>query len=148
MEQYGAVEKDVILPEIYQLAREVGFRRMILKPYVLPDMLELDYEEFDHFKAGEKVSGAFLTAQEIAEFIRGHPLFCIEKGGARALTSATAPAAMLRAKILDPRVLTPSKPGGKHEGGGPLRERGGKYLALDATGFRRLRHVWRQAPHP
>jgi ubiquinone/menaquinone biosynthesis C-methylase UbiE len=100
MEQYGAVEKDVILPEIYQLAKEVGFRRMILKPYVLPDMLELDYEEFDRFKEGRKVSSAFLTAPEIAEFIRGHPLFCIEKGGVRVLTSATALAATLRAKIL------------------------------------------------
>jgi ubiquinone/menaquinone biosynthesis C-methylase UbiE/glycosyltransferase involved in cell wall biosynthesis len=100
MAQYGAVEKDVILPEIYQLAREVGFRRMILKPYVLPDMVELDYEEFNQFREGRQVSSAFLTAQEIADFIRGHPLFCLEKGGARALTSATAPAATLRAKIL------------------------------------------------
>jgi SAM-dependent methyltransferase len=100
MEQYGAVEKDVVLSEIYRLAKEVGFRRMILKPYVLPDMVELDYEEFDRFKEGGKVSGAFLTAPEIADFIRGHPLFCIEKAGARALTSATAPAATLRAKIL------------------------------------------------
>jgi ubiquinone/menaquinone biosynthesis C-methylase UbiE/glycosyltransferase involved in cell wall biosynthesis len=100
IEQYGAVEKDVILSEIYQLAKEVGFQRMILKPYVLPDMVELDYEEFDRFREGGKVSSAFLTAQEIADFIRGHPLFCIEKGGVRALTSATAPAATLRAKIL------------------------------------------------
>jgi ubiquinone/menaquinone biosynthesis C-methylase UbiE/glycosyltransferase involved in cell wall biosynthesis len=100
MEQYGAVEKDVVLSEIYRLAREVGFRRMTLKPYVLPEMVELDYEEFDRFREGRKVSSAFLTAQEIADFIRGHPLFCIEKGGARALTSATAPAATLRAKIL------------------------------------------------
>ena len=99
MEQYGAVEKDVILPEIYQLAREVGFRRMILKPYVLPDMVELDYEEFNQFKEGRQLSSPFLTAQEIADFIRGHPLFCLEKGGARALTS---------------------KPGGQHEGCGPL----------------------------
>jgi hypothetical protein len=67
---------------------------------VLPEMVELDYEEFDRFREGKRVSGAFLTAQEIAEFIRGHPLFCIEKGGARVLTSATAPAATLRAKIL------------------------------------------------
>jgi SAM-dependent methyltransferase/glycosyltransferase involved in cell wall biosynthesis len=99
MEQYGAVEKDVVLPEIYQLAKEVGFRRMILKPYVLPDMLELDYEEFNRFKEGGKVSSAFLTAPEIAEFIRGHPLFCLEKGGERALTSAIAPGATLRARI-------------------------------------------------
>jgi ubiquinone/menaquinone biosynthesis C-methylase UbiE/glycosyltransferase involved in cell wall biosynthesis len=100
MEQYGALEKDVVLSEVYRLAREAGFRRMTLKPYVLPEMVELDYEEFDRFREGKTVSGAFLTAHEIAEFIRGHPLFCIEKGGARALTSATAPAVTLRAKIL------------------------------------------------
>jgi SAM-dependent methyltransferase len=99
MEQYGAVEKDVVLPEVYQLAKEVGFRRMILKPYVLPDMLELDYEEFARFKEGGKVSSAFLTPPEVAEFIRGHPLFCLEKGGERALTSATASGATLRARI-------------------------------------------------
>lgn len=100
MEQYGALEKDVVLSEIYQLAREAGFQRMTLKPYVLPEMVELDYEELDRFREGKKVSGAFLTAQEIAEYIRGHPLFCIEKGGARALTSATAPIGTLRATIL------------------------------------------------
>jgi SAM-dependent methyltransferase/glycosyltransferase involved in cell wall biosynthesis len=100
MEQYGAVEKDVVLSEVYRLAREVGFRRMTLKPYVLPEMVELDYEEFDRFREGRRVSGAFLTVQEIADFIKGQPLFCLEKGGARALTSATAPAATLRAKIL------------------------------------------------
>jgi SAM-dependent methyltransferase/glycosyltransferase involved in cell wall biosynthesis len=99
IEQYGAVEKDVVLPEVYQLAKEVGFQRMILKPYVLPDMLELDYEEFSRFKEGGKVSGAFFTAPEVAEFIRGHPLFCLEKGGEWALTSATASGATLKARI-------------------------------------------------
>jgi len=100
MEQYGALEKDVVLSEIYQLAREVGFRRMILKPYVLPEMVELDYEEFEGFKRGEKVSGPFLTAGEIADFVKGQPLFCLEKLGTRPLTSARAPAATLRARIV------------------------------------------------
>jgi hypothetical protein len=100
MEQYGALEKDVVLSEVYQLAREAGFQRMALKPYVLPEMVELDYQEFDRFKQGGEVSGAFLTAQEIAEFARGHPLFYLEKGGERTLTSATAPTEKLRARIL------------------------------------------------
>jgi ubiquinone/menaquinone biosynthesis C-methylase UbiE/glycosyltransferase involved in cell wall biosynthesis len=100
MEQYGALEKDVVLSEIYQLAREVGFRRMILKPYVLPEMVELDYEEFECFKRGEKVAGPFLTAGEIADFVKGQPLFCLEKPGSRPLTSARAPAATLRARIV------------------------------------------------
>jgi ubiquinone/menaquinone biosynthesis C-methylase UbiE/glycosyltransferase involved in cell wall biosynthesis len=100
VEQFGAVEKDIVLPEIYQLAKEVGFARMILKPYVLPDLVELDYEEFDPFRKGQKVSGAFLSCGEIADFVRGQPLFCLEKSGTRALTSASAPAATLRAKIV------------------------------------------------
>jgi hypothetical protein len=99
-EQYGALGQAVVLSEVYRVAKEVGFRRMTLKPYVLPEMVELDYEEFDRFREGKHVSGAFVTAQEIAEFMRGHPLFCVEKGGTRALTSATASAATLRAKIL------------------------------------------------
>jgi ubiquinone/menaquinone biosynthesis C-methylase UbiE/glycosyltransferase involved in cell wall biosynthesis len=100
VEQFGAVEKDIVLPEIYQLAKEIGFARMVLKPYVLPHLLELDYEEFDRFREGQKVSGAFLSPAEIADFVRGQPLFCLEKSGTRALTSASAPAATLRAKIV------------------------------------------------
>jgi ubiquinone/menaquinone biosynthesis C-methylase UbiE len=100
VEQFGAVEKDIVLPEIYQLAKEIGFARMVLKPYVLPHLVELDYEEFDRFREGQKVSGAFLSSAEIADFVRGQPLFCLEKSGTRALTSASAPAATLRAKIV------------------------------------------------
>ena len=100
VEQFGAVEKDIVLPEIYQLAKEVGFVRMIVKPYVLPHLVELDYEEFDRFSTGQKVSGAVLSPGEIVDFERGQPLFCLEKGGTRALTSASAPAATLRARIV------------------------------------------------
>ena len=100
VEQFGAVEKDIVLPEIYQLAKESGFTRMVLKPYVLPHLVELDYEEFERYRAGQKVSGAFLSATEIADFVRGQPLFCLEKSGTRALTSASAPAATLKAKIV------------------------------------------------
>jgi ubiquinone/menaquinone biosynthesis C-methylase UbiE/glycosyltransferase involved in cell wall biosynthesis len=100
VEQFGAVEKDIVLPQIYQLAKEVGFARMILKPFVLPDLVELDYEEFDRFRKGQKVSGTFLSSSEIADFVRGQPLFYLEKSGTKALTSASAPAATLRAKIV------------------------------------------------
>ena len=27
--EFGAVEKDIVLPEIYQLAKEIGFARMV-----------------------------------------------------------------------------------------------------------------------
>jgi ubiquinone/menaquinone biosynthesis C-methylase UbiE len=99
MEQYGALEKDVVLSEIYQLARAVGFRRMLLKPYVQPGMLDLDYEEFERFREGGKVSTPFLTPPDIAEFVKGQPLFCLEKAGEKPLTSARAPAETLRARI-------------------------------------------------
>jgi ubiquinone/menaquinone biosynthesis C-methylase UbiE len=100
VEQFGAVEKDIILPEIYQLAKEVGFARMVLKPYVLPDLVDLDYEDFDRFRKGDKVSAAFLSAGEIADFVRGQPLFYLEKSGTKVFTSANAPLATLRAKIV------------------------------------------------
>jgi ubiquinone/menaquinone biosynthesis C-methylase UbiE/glycosyltransferase involved in cell wall biosynthesis len=100
VEQFGAVEKDIVLPEIYQLSKEVGFARMILKPYVLPHLVELDYEDFDRYRGGQNVSGSFLSSTEIAEFMRSQPLFCLEKGGSRPLTSASAPPAVLRAKII------------------------------------------------
>ena len=112
-EQYGALEKDIVLAEIYQLARNVGFRRMILKPFVRPDMVELDYEEFNRFAAGEKASGAFLSAPEIAYYIKGQPTFCLEKGGTRPLTSASAPTATLRAKILIKECSSRAYQGGR-----------------------------------
>jgi ubiquinone/menaquinone biosynthesis C-methylase UbiE/glycosyltransferase involved in cell wall biosynthesis len=99
MEQYGALEKDVVLSEIYQLARAVGFRRMLLKPYVQPGMVDLDYEEFERYREGGKVSTPFLTPPDVAEFVKGQPLFCLEKAGVRPLTSARAPAETLRARI-------------------------------------------------
>jgi SAM-dependent methyltransferase len=100
MEQYGALEKDVVLSEIYQLARAVGFQGMILKPYVLPELLELDYEEFARFSRGERVSNSYFTPSEIAAFVRGQPLFYLQKAGTRPLTSANAPSATLRARII------------------------------------------------
>lgn len=101
MKQYGVLERDVVLSEIYQLAKEVGFQRMILKPYVYPEHVELNYEEFDRFRKGRKVSTPHLTYQEIADIIeRSHPLFCLEKGGARPLTSATASPELLRARLM------------------------------------------------
>jgi ubiquinone/menaquinone biosynthesis C-methylase UbiE/glycosyltransferase involved in cell wall biosynthesis len=99
MEQYGALEKDIVLPEIYQLAKAVGFRRMLLKPYVQPGMLDLDYEEFEDFREGGNVSTPFLTPPHIAEFVKGQPLFCLEKAGVKPLTSARAAAETLRARI-------------------------------------------------
>jgi ubiquinone/menaquinone biosynthesis C-methylase UbiE/glycosyltransferase involved in cell wall biosynthesis len=101
MREFGVLERNVILSEISQLAKAVGFRRMIIKPYVSPEHVELDYEEFTSFKEGTRVSSPYLTSQEIAHFIeRFHPLFYLEKGGKRPLTSASAAPELLRAKIV------------------------------------------------
>jgi SAM-dependent methyltransferase/glycosyltransferase involved in cell wall biosynthesis len=101
MRQFGVLEKDIILSEIYRLAKAVGFRRMVLKPYVSPEHVDLDYDEFPLFKDGKRVSTPYLSAQEIAEFIeRFHPLFYLEKRGERPLTSATANPKLLRARIV------------------------------------------------
>jgi hypothetical protein len=100
MKEYGVLERDVIVSEIYRLAKAVGFRRMILKPFVSPEHVELDYEEFTTFREGGKVSTPYLTPQEVATFIEQfHPLFYLEKGGERPMTSATASPELLRASI-------------------------------------------------
>lgn len=100
MEHYGVLERDIVLSEIYELAKAVGFRRMIVKPYVSPEHLELDYGEFDRFKNAEPVSTPYLSPREIADFIqRFHPLFCLEKAGEKLRTSANSRPELLRARI-------------------------------------------------
>jgi ubiquinone/menaquinone biosynthesis C-methylase UbiE/glycosyltransferase involved in cell wall biosynthesis len=112
MREFGVLERNVILSEISQLAKAVGFRRMILKPYVSPEHVELDYEEFTSFKEGTRVSTPYLTSQEIADFIeRYHPLFYLEKGGKRALTSANAAPELLRARIVIRKCATRARKG-------------------------------------
>jgi SAM-dependent methyltransferase/glycosyltransferase involved in cell wall biosynthesis len=101
MKQFGVLEKDIILSDIYELAKKIGFRRLCLKPYIYPEQVEVDYEEFALFKAGKKVSTPNLSTQEIADTLeRYHPLFYLEKDGERPLTSATASPELLRARIV------------------------------------------------
>jgi SAM-dependent methyltransferase len=101
MKQFGVLERDIILSDIYELARKIGFRRLCLKPYVYPEQVEVDYEEFALLKEGKKISTAYLSFQEIADTLeRYHPLFYLEKGGERPLTSATASPELLRARIV------------------------------------------------
>jgi SAM-dependent methyltransferase len=100
MREFGVLERDVIVSEIAHLAKEVGFRRMVLKPFVSPEHVDLDYEEFALFREGKPVSAAYVTPQEMAAFIeRYHPLFYLEKPGERPLTSATAAPELLQARI-------------------------------------------------
>jgi ubiquinone/menaquinone biosynthesis C-methylase UbiE/glycosyltransferase involved in cell wall biosynthesis len=135
MREYGVLERDVVLSEISQLAKAVGFRRMILKPYVSPEHVELDYEEFTSFKEGNKVSSPYLTSQEIADYIeRYHPLFYLEKGGERLLTSATASPELLRARITVKAC--------------PARARKGEILKVVALCENTGQSLWLSKPRP
>ena len=101
MKQFGVLERDIILSDIYELARGIGFRRLCLKPYVYPEQVEIDYEQFALLKEGKKVSAPYLSSEEIADTLeRYHPLFYLEKDGERPLTSATASPELLQARIV------------------------------------------------
>jgi hypothetical protein len=99
-EHFGVVEKDVILADVHRLAREVGFARMLLKPYVYPEIVELPCEELDRFRRGKRLSVPHLAPREVADLVEHqHPLFVLEKAGERPATSASASPALLRADI-------------------------------------------------
>lgn len=99
-EHYGVVEKDVVLAEVHRLAREVGFARMVLKPYVYPEAVELPCEELDRFRRGKRLSRPNVAPREVADIIEhNHPLFVLEKAGSVPLTSATGNPTLLRAEI-------------------------------------------------
>jgi ubiquinone/menaquinone biosynthesis C-methylase UbiE/glycosyltransferase involved in cell wall biosynthesis len=135
MKEFGVLERNVILSEINQLAKTVGFRRMVLKPYVSPEHVELDYEEFTSFKEGTRVSSPYLTSKEVADFIeRFHPLFYLEKGGKRPLTSASAPPELLHAKIVVRKC--------------PSRVQKGEILKVVALCENTGESLWLSAPRP
>jgi ubiquinone/menaquinone biosynthesis C-methylase UbiE len=135
MKEYGVLERDVIMSEIAQLAKAVGFQRTVLKPYVSPELVDLNYEEFAQFKEGRRVSSAYLSPQEVAEFIeRYHPLFYLEKAGERPLTSATAPPELLQAQILIQEC--------------PSRARQGETIKIVALCENTGQSMWLSQPRP
>jgi SAM-dependent methyltransferase/glycosyltransferase involved in cell wall biosynthesis len=135
MKQYGVLERDVIMSDIAQLAKAVGFRRTVLKPYVSPEFVDLNYDEFDQFKEGGHVSSAYLAPQEVAEYIeRNHPLFYLEKAGERSLTSATAPPELLRACIVIQEC--------------PNRARKGETIRVVASCENTGKSIWLSQPRP
>jgi len=100
MKQYGVLEKDVELSEIHRLAKEVGFQRMVLKPYVYPEHVDLSFEELEPFRKGDRVSTANVSHEEVAAVLeRGHALFYLEMPGEKPVTSATARPELLRARL-------------------------------------------------
>lgn len=98
--QFGVVEKDVVLEHVRALAFGVGFEKMVLKPYLYPELVELDADEFELFRAGVCPPGGRLDPRSVAEvFHKSHAIFCLVKGGAPEPTSATAPPDTLRARL-------------------------------------------------
>lgn len=95
--QFGVVEKSVVLDEIYQIALSVGFERMILKPYVYPGLVELDYRELGAYRRNRSAA-QFTRRDEIAEFVQHtHPIFVLTVPGERPITSVRP--GLLRAEI-------------------------------------------------
>ena len=98
--EFGGLERDVVLNDIHRLARDIGFGRMVLKPYVYPEIVELPCDELDRFRVGKRVSTPNAAPWEIADFVeRCHPIFYLEKRGSQPATSATSSPNLLRAQI-------------------------------------------------
>ncbi|HSD67456.1 MAG TPA: class I SAM-dependent methyltransferase [Vicinamibacteria bacterium] len=113
MRQFGVVEKDVVLEEVHALAREVGFERMVLKPYLYPELVDLDFADFEGFRRGVCPPGSQVEARTMTEvFYKSHTLFCLVKGGAAEPTSVSAPPSLLRARVGARTVAMPGPAGG------------------------------------
>lgn len=99
-QQFGVVEKDVVLDEVHALAREVGFARMLLKPYLYPELVALDYTDFARLRAGAPPPASRLDGATVAEIVeKSHSHFCLVKPGAAEITSASASPDQLRARL-------------------------------------------------
>ena len=100
MKQYGVVEKDIVLAEMVALAHEVGFTRVLLKPYIYPEFVTLDYAEFDRWSRGKAVSAFGVMPAEVAAVLeRNHPIFVLVKAGERPLTSVKASPRLLKSRV-------------------------------------------------
>jgi hypothetical protein len=95
--QFGALERSIYLETIAQIAFEVGFERMSLKPLVYPEHTELDYHEFEVYRQG-RPSAPFTRPTEIARFMeQTHAIFTLTVPGGVAPSSALPN--VLRARI-------------------------------------------------
>jgi ubiquinone/menaquinone biosynthesis C-methylase UbiE len=100
IQEFGAVEKDVVLEEIHVLAREAGFERMVLKPFVYPEFVDLDVEDFARFSEGVCPPDSRLDPRALADLVhKTHVLFCLVKPGTAEPTSANAPPSLLQAGL-------------------------------------------------
>ena len=88
VEQYGAVERDIVLGEIHALSLQAGFHRMSLKPLVYPQMLDLDYGDLQDYRDGRS-EVPFSHPDEIAGYVDAvHSVFVLTVPGERPRSSA------------------------------------------------------------
>lgn len=100
MRQFGVVEKDVVLEEVHALAREVGFVQMVLKPFLYPELVDLDYRDFASLRRGAPPPESRLDPAIVADIVeKSHAHFCLVKGGAPEPDSTNAPPEWLRARV-------------------------------------------------
>lgn len=98
--EFGEVEKDVVLSDVLQLARECGFERAYLKPYVYPDLCTLEEADWNRISAGD-AAGTPLDPRRILETVwEIHPIFVLKKAGERKPTSANPSILSARIEVL------------------------------------------------
>lgn len=103
-EQYGATEKNIVLAEIAEISKSVGFATMQLQPFVYPGLVELDYGQLEAY-ANASLEIPYTRPGQIAAFIKNsHSIFALSRPGARPPTS-THPS-ILRAQITPVRDIT------------------------------------------
>jgi SAM-dependent methyltransferase len=108
-EQYGAVEKNIVLGEIHQLAQRAGFEQMILKPCVYPYETDLDFKQLKNYRAGH-LTLPYTRPAQIADFLeQTHSIFTLTAPGKRPLTSARP--GLLRAELKLSPLPTRAQPG-------------------------------------
>lgn len=78
VEEYGVLEKDVVLSEVYTMAMNAGFRDLHIKPYVYPGRVEYNY--YDWQRLANRMPAA--TEKFIGEFVNAvdeHLIFVLDK---------------------------------------------------------------------
>lgn len=97
IEQFGAVERNIVLEEIYRISQQVGFEQMLIKPYVSPMLVNLDYRRFKRYRRNLPAM-PYAYPHQIAQFVEStHALFVLKVPGEKLRTSASP--GLLRAQI-------------------------------------------------
>ncbi len=88
IEQFGYIEKDIVIDQIFDLAIKAGFAKVFIKPFVYPELLTVGRDEWARIKRGD-TAGTELDVKRICHIIEEtHPIFILEKAGAKRTTSA------------------------------------------------------------